>query len=305
MKFRPLFSALFVVVLCIGAGILYKIFLKSQQFSDKIIYIYGTQEPGVREDIQFFRKTLKLYDIKRTQIIENPSGATEESSIKIFFDQLKFDESVKRNDLSLKIAIRLQNNAEENPKVTGVFVEDKTEELLEFIESVVKQPINCILFFDDGGSTKQKVAKFQELAKIKKFNLKVCQLKPNQNISTVLKEEAQNVNSVILLPGRLVLEDSERMIENFSIHKIPVFANHAGLIRTGAIGGFDFDSQEIAYNVAENIIEFLKNPSNFESESLRELYSQLHLNMDAINKLGIQLDPDILDEAITVGGADL
>ena len=305
MKFRPLFSALFVIVLCISLGGLYKIFLKSQQFSDKIIYIFGAQAPGVREDIQLFKKTLKLYDIKRAQIIENPEDNAEESSIKIFFDQLKFDESIKQNDSSLKIAIRLQNHAEDNPKITGVFVEDKYEDLLEFVESVVKQPMNCILFFDDNKSNKDAVARLQELATIKNFNLKICQLQSNRNIATVLKEEAKNISAVILLPSDLILQDSERIIEHFNTHKIPVFANHAGLIKAGSIGGFDFDSQEVAYNVAENIIEFLKNPNDFEGGSLSELYSQLHLNMDTINKLGIQLDPDLLDEAITVSGADL
>lgn len=305
MQFRLLFSIFFITVACVGGGFLYKNFFISQQSSKEKICIYSNKEPGVKEDVSFIKKTLKLYNIRDNQIVENPKSEPEESSVKIFFDQSKFDAAVKQNDSSFKIAIRLKNNDEETPRTTGVFLEDKSEALLEFMESIIKHPINCILFFDDIEPTKQIIDKFQELAKIKNINLKLCQLKANCNIATVLKAESQNVNAVILVASPLVMEDSGLIFEYFNSRKIPVFANHVGLIRNGAIGGFDFDTQEIAHSIAEVISNFFKNPNNINSDLLDELYPQLHLNMDVIAKLSIELDPDILDEAITVGGADL
>ena len=77
------------------------------------------------------------------------------------------------------------------------------------------------------------------------------------------------------------------------------------MIRCGALGGYDYDTQEISHSIAEFASEFLKDPKNIKSDIFDELHSQLHLNMDAISRLAIQLDPDLIDEAITVGGADL
>ena len=71
------------------------------------------------------------------------------------------------------------------------------------------------------------------------------------------------------------------------------------------MGGFDFDTQEIAHSIAEIVSSFLKDSNNIRNDLLEELYPQLHLNMDAINILSVQLDSDLLDEAVTVGGIDL
>jgi hypothetical protein len=292
---------------CIGGVVLYKKFFSSQAFSEKKIYIYNSNTPGVKEDINFIRKSLKLYDIKHNQIIENPKETLSDSNIKIFFEQGQFDEAISQNDLSLKIAIRLNDDSEEeNSKVVCICAEDKTEALLELIESVIKQSINCILIYDDNvESIKQNILQFQELAKIKNINLKLCPLKPNRNIATVLKEEAQNINAAIIVPGTLAMAESELVFEHFNAHKIPVFANHAGLIRSGALGGFDFDTQEISHSIAEIASSFFKDSNNVRRDLLEELYPQLHLNMDVIAKLGLKLDSDLLDEAVTVGGIDL
>jgi hypothetical protein len=306
MKLR-LFLIAIAFATCIGGVFLYKKFFGSQQFSEKKVYIYSSKTPGVKEDIGFIRKSLKLYDIKRNQIIENPKETLNDSNIKIFFEQSQFDEAITQNDLSLKIAIRLNDNSEEeNSKGVGVFIEDKTEALLELVESVIKQHVNCILIYDDNlDSIKQNILQFQELAKIKNINLKLCPLKSNRNIATVLKEEAHHINAAIIVASPLVMAESELIFEHFNAHKIPVFANHSGLIRGGALGGFDFDTQEIAHSIAEIASSFFKDQNNIRRDLLEELYPQLHLNMDIIAKLSLKLDSDLLDEAVTVGGIDL
>ena len=290
----------------IGGVMLYKKNIATQPNLEKKIYIYAAKTPGIKEDIGFIRKALQLYDIKPSQIVENPKQAPADQCIKIFFEQNEFDECIKKDDAALKIAVRLNDSSEEeNAKIVGVFNEDKIESLLELIESVVKQPINCLLIFDANMETKQTVTQLQELAKIKDINMQFCAIVENRNIATVLKEKAQNVNAVIILAGPLVYSESELIFEHFNTHKIPVFANHSGLVRAGALGGFDFDIQEISHGIAEISTKFFKDPTNISDTVLEELYPQLHINMDTIAKLGIQLEPDLLDEAVTVGSADL
>ncbi len=289
---------------CVGGVVLYK---NPQLKLEKKVYIYAAKTPGTKEDIGFIRRALQLYDIKHDQIIENPKQTSTDQCIKIFFEQDKFEQCLLQNDAALKIAIRLNDSSEqEDSKIVGVFNEDKTESLLELVEAVIKQPINCLLIFDAGAETLNRtLAEFQELAKIKGIELQLCALAANQNIATVLKQEAKNVNAVIIIAGPLALAESELIFEHFNAHKIPVFTNHAGLIRSGALGGFDFDTQEIAHGIAELSSSFFKDSANISSDGLEELYPQLHLNMDTIAKLGVQLEPDLLDEAVTVGGADL
>jgi len=115
-----------------------------------------------------------------------------------------------------------------------------------------------------------------------------------------------NINAVILIPSQLIFSDSELILEHFKMRKIPVFANHAGLIRSGALGGYDFDMQEIAHDIAEITNGYLRDEKTIKENPFEELYPQLHLNMDTIRHLGIQLESgDLLDEAVTVGGTDL
>ena len=64
--------------------------------------------------------------------------------------------------------------------------------------------------------------------------------------------------------------------------------------------------QEIAHDIAEVSNGFLRDSKTIKDNAFEGLYPQLHLNMDTIRHLGIQLEVgDLLDEAITVGGADL
>ena len=178
--------------------------------------------------------------------------------------------------------------------------------MLELIETTIKQPLNCLLLYDQNAPQSEQVAtRYEEIAKIKRINLSLCALDRNQNISSILKEKTKNINVVIMIPGKIIFNDAELILEHFKVHKIPVFANNIGLIRCGALGGYDYDTQEISHSIAEFASEFLKDPKNIKSDIFDELHSQLHLNMDAISRLAIQLDPDLIDEAITVGGADL
>ncbi len=296
---------IFLVAVVTGAG-LYKQFLVKPN-TEKTVGIFSSKAPGIKDDIRFIKRSLKLYDINSNQIVDESNPNSENSEIKIFLDQVKYDSYLKKDDKSIKLAVRLTaNDEEENLKSTGIFEEDKTEELLELIETTIKQPLNCLLLYDQNAPQSEQVAtRYEEIAKIKRINLSLCALDRNQNISSILKEKTKNINVVIMIPGKIIFNDAELILEHFKVHKIPVFANNIGLIRCGALGGYDYDTQEISHSIAEFASEFLKDPKNIKSDIFDELHSQLHLNMDAISRLAIQLDPDLIDEAITVGGADL
>ena len=299
MNIRILFIFIIAAVAVSGIG-LYKKFSFSS-VDDRRICIFSTKAPGSKDDVRFIRQALQLYDIKNNQISDN-------ASIKIFLEQKKFDEYAKKDDSSLKIGIRLDDSLEEeNPNVINLPEEDDTEALLELARTIVKKSISCLLIYDESTEHSKHIAlQFQELAKIKGIDLRLCLLSSNRNISTLLKEVSQDINVVIFVPGEIVFSDSELILEYFKTKKIPVFANHAGLIRSGVLGGYDFDTQEIAHSIAEIASCFLKDQKNIKNNAFDELYPQLHLNMDTIDHLGIQLDSgDLLDEAVTVGGADL
>ena len=304
MNIRILFIFIIAAVAVSGIG-LYKKFSFSS-VDDRRICIFSTKAPGYKDDVRFIRQALQLYDIKNNQITENTN--CDNASIKIFLEQKKFDEYAKKDDSSLKIGIRLDDSLEEeNPNVINLPEEDDTEALLELARTIVKKSISCLLIYDESTEHSKHIAlQFQELAKIKGIDLRLCLLSSNRNISTLLKEVSQDINVVIFVPGEIVFSDSELILEYFKTKKIPVFANHAGLIRSGVLGGYDFDTQEIAHSIAEIASCFLKDQKNIKNNAFDELYPQLHLNMDTIDHLGIQLDSgDLLDEAVTVGGADL
>ena len=304
MNIRILFIFIIAAVAVSGIG-LYKKFSFSS-VDDRRICIFSTKAPGSKDDVRFIRQALQLYDIKNNQITENTN--CDNASIKIFLEQKKFDEYAKKDDSSLKIGIRLDDSLEEeNPNVINLPEEDDTEALLELARTIVKKSISCLLIYDESTEHSKHIAlQFQELAKIKGIDLRLCLLSSNRNISTLLKEVSQDINVVIFVPGEIVFSDSELILEYFKTKKIPVFANHAGLIRSGVLGGYDFDTQEIAHSIAEIASCFLKDQKNIKNNAFDELYPQLHLNMDTIDHLGIQLDSgDLLDEAVTVGGADL
>ncbi len=299
-----IFSIVIITAVAVGAVFLYKKF-SSTPIDEKTICIFSSNAPGTKDDIRFIRQALQLYDIKRNQVIENKNCET--ACIKIFLEQKKFDESIETDDESLKIGVRVHDSLEqENPRIIGVFEEDNAESLLELVEAVVKQPITCLLVYDESSEHSKRLAtQYQELAKIKEIPLHLCVLSSGRNVATLLKEVGQNINAVIFVPGQIVFQDAELILEHFKAHKIPVFVNHAGLIRIGALGGYDFDTIEISHVIAEVASSFLGDAKNIKSAAFDELYPQLHLNMDTIGHLGIQLDPDLLGEAVTVGGADL
>ncbi len=304
MNIRILFIVISAAVAVGGIGLYKKLSFSS--VDDRKICIFSTKTPGSKDDVRFIRQALQLYDIKSNQITENTN--CDSAFIKIFLEQKKFDEYAKKDDSSLKIGIRLDDSlGEENPNVINLPEEDDTEALLELAKTIVKKAISCLLIYDESSEHSKRLAlQFQELAKINGIELRACILSVNRNISTLLKEVSQNINAVIFVPGEIVFSDSELILEYFKIKKIPVFANHAGLIRSGALGGYDFDTQEIAHSIAEVASCFLKDQKNIKDNAFDELYPQLHLNMDTIDHLGIQLDSgDLLDEAVTVGGADL
>ena len=303
MNIRIFFIVIIAAVAMGGIGI-YKKF-STTPVEGGGICIFSSNAPGVKDDICSIRQALQLYDIKNHQITQNKPCET--ACIKIFFEQNAFDESIRQEDACLKIGIRLRYPLEEDDqKVIGVFEEDNAESLFELVEIIVKKPISLLLIYDETSKySKALVTQYQELAKIKEVPLRLCALTTSQNIPTLLKEVGQNINAVILIPGQIVFQDAELILEHFKIHKVPVLVNHAGLIRSGAFGGYDFDTTEIAHGVAEVSSGFLQDKNDIKSAYFNELYPQLHLNMDALGHLGIELDSDLLDEAVTVGGADL
>lgn len=303
MNIRIFFIVIIAAVTLGGIG-LYKKF-SNASVDSKAICIFSSNAPGAKNDVRSIRQALQLYEIKRDQIIENKS--CERACIKIFLDQNSFDETIKKDDASLKIGVRLRDSLEEeDSKVMSVFEEDNGESLIELVETTVKSPISLLLVYDEANEHSKRLAnQYQELAKIKEMPVRLCALTASQNISTLLKEVDQNINAVICIPGPILFQDAELILEHFKTHKVPVFVNHAGLIRSGAFGGYDFDITEIAHSIAEVSSSFLRDPNNVKTAAFSELYPQLHLNMDTIKYIDIQLDPDLLDEAITVGGADL
>jgi ABC-type uncharacterized transport system substrate-binding protein len=303
MNIRKFFIVVIAAV-TLGGIVLYKKF-STTQVDSRTVCIFSSNAPDAKNDIRSIRQALQLFDIKPQQIVENKP--CEKAYIKIFLDQNAFDESIKKDDASLKIGVRLRDPLEEeDSKVMSIFEEDNGESLIELVETTVKSPISLLLIYDETSEHSKRLAnQYLELAKIKELPIRLCVLTTHLNISTLLKEVEQNINAVICIPGQILFQDAELILEHFKAHKIPVFVNHAGLIRSGAFGGYDFDITEIAHSIAEVSSSFLRDPNNVKNTAFNELYPQLHLNMDTIKYIGIQLEPDLLDEAITVGGADL
>lgn len=303
---KRIFFIISVIVILIGGISLYKK-ISTINGDQRKICIYSASSPGAKNDMHLIAQALQLQDIKKSQIINNSNRGCENAPLKIFLEQDKLDEHLKNNnDESLKIGIHLRNPVdEEDSRTIGLVEENNIQQLLEFIGNIIKTPINCLVIYDDQYPfSKDLIAQYQEIAKIKKINLQPLSLSIKQNIATILKTASSNINSVILLPSPLILSDFELILEHFKLKKIPVFANHAGLIRAGALGGYDFDMQEVAHDIAEICGSFLL--GSIKNDAFEEVYPQLHLNMDTIRHLGIQLESeDFLDEAVTMGGSDL
>lgn len=304
MKKRLLFIVITIVTLIVGIGLYKKI--SSSTADDREICITASNIPGAKEEVHLISQALILQDIKKKQIKINQKGDSTNAPIRIFLDQESFSEAIKNNDETLKIGIHLHDPIdEEDPKIVGLLQENNVEQLLELVEGIIKEPTSCLMIYDEKDTQANKLlAQYQEIAKIKKINLHTISLSTKNNIATTLKSLSAKINAVILLPSSLIFSDLELILEHFKLKKIPIFSNHLGLIRAGVLGGYDFDVQEIAHDIAEISTGFLY--GQVKKDTFEEIHSQLHLNMDTIKHLGIQLESeDILDEAITVGGADL
>lgn len=292
-----------IAILIGGIGLYIKV---SSATDEKKICIFASNIPGNKEYVSLISQALVLHDIKKNQIVDVSKKRCENSSIKIFLDQKKFSESIKNDDTSLKIGVQLHIPIdEENPKVIGLLEENNIQQLLELIENIVKHTVNCLVIYDDQDAfSRESLAQYQEIAKIKGITLQPCALSTKNNVATILKKISSNINSIILLPSSLIFSEFELILEQFKLKKLPVFANHSGLVRAGALGGYDFDMQEVAYDIAKTSSSFLS--GTMKKDVFEEVYPQLHLNMDTIRHLGIQLESeDFLDGAVTVGGADL
>lgn len=305
MKKSAFFVISAIAILISGIG-LYKKFSPAAVDNRKIC-IFTSSVPGFKEDAALISQALILQDIKKKQIVFSQKSSCEKASIKIFLEQEQFSEFVKNNnDESLKIGIHLHDPVdEEDPKIIGLFDGNNIQQLLELIENIIKGSIHCLLIYDaQDVISKYLATQYQELAKIKGADLEFLPLSEKHNVATVLKSLHSSINSVILLPSSLIFKELEIILEYFKLKKIPVFANHAGLIRAGALGGYDFDMQEVAHDIAEISSSFLS--ENIKTDAFEEVYPQIHLNMDTLRHLNIELSSeDLLDEAITVGGVDL
>jgi len=305
MNKRIFFIISAIVILVGGISLYKKIFMLNSD--QRKICIYKSNVPGAKNDMQLISQALQLQDIKKHQIINDSATGCKNAPLKIFLEQDKLDEQIKNsNDESLKIGINLQNPVDdEDSKTIGLIKENNIQQLLEFIGNVVKTPIHCLIIYDDQDLfSKNLIAQYEEIAKIKKIHFQPFALLAKQNIATILKTVSSNINTVILLPSPLIFSDFELILEHFKMKKVPVFTNHAGLIRAGALGGYDFDMQEVAHDIAEICSNFLL--GSVKKDAFEEVYPQLHLNMDTIRHLGIQLESeDFLDEAVTMSGSDL
>ncbi len=304
---RRIIFIISALIIAGGVGLYKK--LSSTIADEKRICVFSSNIPGVKDDVRLIRQALRFYDIKHHQIVDSSNRQCENASVKIFLEQEKFTESIKAEDPSLRIGLHLHDlPEEEDQKIICLFEEDSIQQLIELMENIIKKPLSCLVIYDENNEySKNLVAQYQELAKIKGIKLQLCCFSPllKRNVATILKQ-AVNINAVILIPSQLIFSDSELILEHFKMRKIPVFANHAGLIRSGALGGYDFDMQEIAHDIAEITNGYLRDEKTIKENPFEELYPQLHLNMDTIRHLGIQLESgDLLDEAVTVGGTDL
>lgn len=302
MNARILFIVIITTVTA-GGAMLYKNF-SAKHHPQKEICVFVPHTQVAKNDLSLLTQELKLLGIEKDQITQNQDV---NSIVKIFFDQHEFEEWAKKDDLSLKIAVRLHKTLlEDGPKVIGIFEEDKAELLLELVETTIKSPIRCLLICDENTEQSKKLAqRYQELAKIKGISMVTLILKANDNVASHLKGIENTANSIVIIPGKIILKEIELILEHFKHHKIPVFANHIGIIRQGALGGYDFDAQEIAHSIAQVVAGYIKDPKNIRSNPFDDLCAQLHLNMDTISRLGTQLDAELIDEAVTVGGVDL
>lgn len=308
MNARYIFSiSIFFVIVC---GLF---FFNSSHFSfskkDPLICFYLNKNISEKGEVDFLYKELKNRNFDKKQIIENPVNTIDGIKVNVFFDQHKFDNLSTVNQDVLNIAVGLKNSFEndECPKIVGAYEQDKMLNLLELIQKFKADCKEILVIYDPADSTSAKnIAKLHKIFALKNLVLRECALDKNRNLATELKQASVVVQAVILIPSDLVIGESELVLAHFKPHKIPVFANHLGLIKSGALAGFCYDIQDLAYGVAQLISEYFDSKmQEINDDLLAELMPQVHVNMDVLKNTDVHIADGLLDEAVTVGGADL
>lgn len=259
-----------------------------------------------KEESKSLVSLFKTSGISKSNISLNPSKSNYD--INIFLDQKKFDECLKNDKDSLKIAIRLNDSFEnrENNNVVGVFEKDKYVFLIDFIQKISPSLKKLLVLHDNNIANKNYLKTIIDYSSVKGINVEVVCLDKKNNVSTILKGFSNSIDAVILISGDYILSESEIILEHFKNVKIPVFANNFYLIKSGAFAGFDYDSQEIFNSIANLINIYVEsNKKTINDDLLESLSYQLHINMDSMRHLNLKVDDGLLDEAITVSGSDL
>lgn len=298
------------IAFVIGCGLF---FFNSSYFSfskkDPVICFYLNNNIGEKGVVDLLYQELKNRNFDKKQIIENPANNIKGIKVNVFFDQYKFDNVSTVDQDVLNIAVGLNNSFEndEYPKIVGAYEQDKMVHLLELIQKLKVDCKEILVIYDPADSTSVKnITKLHKIFALKNIVLHECALDKKRNLATELKQVSAAVQAAILMPSDLVINESELVLEHFKIHKIPVFANHLGLIKSGALAGFCYDVQDLAYGVAQLIFEYFDSKKQeIDDDLLAELIPQLHVNMDILKNSDVHITDGLLDEAVTVSGEDL
>jgi hypothetical protein len=277
--------------------------------SNPLLCVYTKNQLGMKDQLVSLYTELKTIDISKKQIVENPATETKSVKVKLFFDQEKFNAISPLDNSVLNVAIGLKNSFEndEHAKIVGIFDQDKILGLVELVQKLLPNAKEFLVVYN--GNHNQSLdclKKINSIMALKSIKLHECKLDKRLNLATQLKDISKTVQAVIFLPDDLVFQESELIFEHFKSLKIPVFANHVGLIKSGALAGFAYDIQDVAYAITQLISEYLEsNCQVVNDDLLAELMPQLHVNMDVLKHIGINIADGLLDEAVTVGGSDL
>lgn len=276
---------------------------------EPLVCLYFVKQLGEKDQLDALYADLKTINVSKKQVIENPVVDIKGTKVKIFFDQSKFDSIAVADNSHLNIGIGLKNSFEidEHKKIIGVFDHDKMLNLVELVQKILPETKDFLVVYEqDHKNSSDNLKKLKDLLALKGIHLRECVLDRKCNVATQLKDISKTIQAVIMLPSELILQEEELILEHFKSVKVPVFANHVGLIKSGALAGFGYDVQDISYAVTQVIGEYLESDGQeINDDILAELMPQLHVNMDVLKHLGINLSDGLLDEAVTVGSADL
>lgn len=288
----------------VGGAFLYK---RSTRCVVPIAAIYCDESAENKREVDTFIKIIKNYGITFKTV--HSSTQSQDTKAYVFFDQKMFDEFDKKNESLLKILVRLRETYEiqEISNIVGFFCKDKYSQTLDFVQRIMPSVSNVLVLSDirDKNYNKSFIENITVYAREKGINILHLEVDDKKNLSSVLKEIPGKVQAVLAIPSEYILKESEVILHHFKNKKIPVFANSALFVRLGALAGFDYDNEELFHDIANIIMNFDKDNSKTVGEdTLANLTYQLHVNMDTLRTLNIDLDEGILDEAVTVGSAD-